>query len=147
MQETLNYKLKKPEQNDYVNIEDINYNADIIDTKLKETSNKMDTFKTETESHLADMTQQVEKIEKELSNYNSYSSAKDDNGIFTVVEYKRADNSLYMKSTLSNPDTEGNYQTMTWEFYDDVGTSIINTVVWDIIYDEDGDIVSKVVIA
>lgn len=41
MQETLNYKLKKPEQNDYVNVQDLNYNADIIDTKLKENETQL----------------------------------------------------------------------------------------------------------
>jgi hypothetical protein len=33
---TTNYGLKKPEGNDVVNIDDLNYNADVIDTKLKE---------------------------------------------------------------------------------------------------------------
>lgn len=36
MKETLNYKLKKPEGTDIVNVEDLNFNADIIDTQLKE---------------------------------------------------------------------------------------------------------------
>lgn len=96
-------------------------------------------------AHKADYTTLQEQVEKELSNYNSYSSNKDDNGIFTVVEYKRPDGTLYMKSTLSNPDTEGNYQAMTWKFYDEAGTATVDTVVWNIAYDEDGDIVSKVV--
>lgn len=65
MQETLNYKLKKPEQNDYVNVQDLNYNADIIDTKLKEnetqlaekaTQTDFDTFKQNTESKLSNIT-------------------------------------------------------------------------------------------
>lgn len=94
-------------------------------------------------AHKADYATLQEQIEKELSNYNSYSSAKDDNGIFTVVEYKRADNTLYMKSTLSNPDAEGNYANITWEFYNTDGTEVIKTIVWNIAYDEDGDIVSK----
>lgn len=36
MKNTTNYKLKKPEGTDVVNVEDFNSNADIIDGKLKE---------------------------------------------------------------------------------------------------------------
>ena len=35
MRLTANYSLKKPEGSDVVNIDDINYNTDIIDTKIK----------------------------------------------------------------------------------------------------------------
>ncbi|RXI50204.1 hypothetical protein DP124_12095 [Clostridium tetani] len=72
MKETLNYKLKKPEQNDYVNIEDLNYNVDIIDEKIKET-----------ESQLADMVKKEQiygnkteivgmNVSGEYSSYGSY---------------------------------------------------------------------------
>lgn len=40
MKETLNYKLKKPEHNDIVNVDDFNYNADIIDSELKKMNDK-----------------------------------------------------------------------------------------------------------
>ena len=35
MRLTTNYSLKKPEGSDVVNIEDFNYNSDILDNKLK----------------------------------------------------------------------------------------------------------------
>ena len=35
MKLTTNYSLKKPEGSDVVNIEDFNYNSDILDNKLK----------------------------------------------------------------------------------------------------------------
>lgn len=35
MNETLNYKLKKPEGNDFVSVQTINENSDIIDRELK----------------------------------------------------------------------------------------------------------------
>jgi len=35
MKETINYKLRKPDQEDFYNVEDFNYNADIIDSLLK----------------------------------------------------------------------------------------------------------------
>ena len=37
---TINYGLKKPEGTDVVNIEDLNYNADVIDQKIKEVDTK-----------------------------------------------------------------------------------------------------------
>lgn len=79
-----------------------------------------------------------------LTDYNEYASGKDTNGIYTVMEYKRTDGTLYLKSTLSNPDASGNYQTMTWQFYDAAGTSVLSTKTWTLTYDADGKIVSKV---
>ena len=87
----------------------------------------------------------VTKIEKSLANYNSYASSKDDNGVFTIVQYKRANDTLYMKSTVSNPDADGNYQTNIWELYNDTGVTVTDTITWTITYDADGDILSKVV--
>lgn len=79
-----------------------------------------------------------------LEEYNQYNSSKDANGIFTVVEYKRADLSLYMKSTLSNPDANGNYQTATLQYYATDGTTLIKTETWTMTYDADGDVTSTV---
>ncbi|SHI63399.1 phage tail protein [Lutispora thermophila] len=45
MKYTNNYNLKKPELTDYVNIEDFNENADIVDEKLKEIDNKVGNIK------------------------------------------------------------------------------------------------------
>lgn len=42
MQNTTNLKLKKPDQNDYVNIVDLNENMDIIDTELAKKYEKLD---------------------------------------------------------------------------------------------------------
>ncbi len=40
MNETTNYKLKKPESNEFVSIDDLNYNADKIDGELKNLNDK-----------------------------------------------------------------------------------------------------------
>lgn len=45
MKTTINYGLKKPDGTDVVNIDDLNYNADILDTKLKEVDNKVNNIK------------------------------------------------------------------------------------------------------
>lgn len=36
MKETTNLKLKKPDLNDFYNVEDFNYNSDVIDRSIKE---------------------------------------------------------------------------------------------------------------
>ena len=46
MKLTTNYSLKKPEGSDVVNIDDFNYNADIIDNAIQETKNTSSTNKT-----------------------------------------------------------------------------------------------------
>ena len=45
METTTNYGLKKPAQEDFVNVEDINYNSDILDEKLSETEQKAEDAK------------------------------------------------------------------------------------------------------
>lgn len=84
-------------------------------------------------------------VADQLANFKKNKSSKDANGIFKVVEYRRvADNTLYMKSTLSNPDAKGNYQTDTRVYYKADGTTVDNTVTVTISYDADGDVVSEV---
>lgn len=46
MRLTTNLGLKKPEGTDVVNIDDFNYNADILDAKVKEISNKLSSIST-----------------------------------------------------------------------------------------------------
>lgn len=79
-----------------------------------------------------------------LPDYDQYASSPDANDIYTVVQYKRPDATLYMQSTLSNPDVNGNYQTDTWQFYDSAGTTVTTTHVWTITYDTYGRPTQKV---
>lgn len=50
MRLTTNLGLKKPEGTDVVNIDDFNYNADILDAKVKEISNKLSSISTNAKS-------------------------------------------------------------------------------------------------
>ena len=50
MRITTNLGLKKPEGTDVVNIDDFNYNADILDAKVKEISNKLSSISTNAKS-------------------------------------------------------------------------------------------------
>jgi hypothetical protein len=80
-----------------------------------------------------------------ITEYKVVRSGKDANGIFTVVELRRpADDKLYMRSTLSNPDARGNYQTDTRVYYKADGTTVDYTKVYTLTYDADGDLVSEV---
>ncbi|WP_223919199.1 phage tail protein [Clostridium caseinilyticum] len=103
----------------------------------------LDEMATEHNESTEQINTSIEEIEKKITNYNSYASSKDSNGIYTVVEYKDKSNQLYMKSTLSSPDSNGNYKYDTWQFYKD--GSVTNTLKWTITYDADDNIVSKVV--
>lgn len=80
-----------------------------------------------------------------LATLNMYASGKDVNGVYTVIEYKRTDGTLYMRSTASNPNADGKYQTITVEYFEPDGQTKFDEEVWTITYDVDGNIVSKVV--
>ena len=54
MQETTNYNLKKPEANDNVNIDDLNFNFDIIDEELAQSEKKMEFINVPESSDLAE---------------------------------------------------------------------------------------------
>ncbi|USG65151.1 hypothetical protein NDK47_24010 [Brevibacillus ruminantium] len=70
-------------------------------------------------------------------------SGLDSNGKFVTAEWRRKkDNTLFLKSVLSNPDSNGNYRTDTWSIYNAAGTSVVETVTWTIAYDADGNIIS-----
>jgi YD repeat-containing protein len=75
---------------------------------------------------------------------NIYSSSPDGQGIFTVLEYKRANGTLYMRSTLKNP-LNGWYREVDWEFFDLAGTTLLYKQIWTLTYDALGNITSKVV--
>jgi hypothetical protein len=83
-------------------------------------------------------------VADKLANYKMSKSGKDANGIFTTVEYRRQDDTLFMRSVLSNPDANGNYQTDTWTYYGTDGTTVVEMKVWTITRDFDGDITSIV---
>lgn len=83
-------------------------------------------------------------INKRIGDYNVFKSGKDSNGVYTVVDYKQRNGALVMKSTLSNPDSSGNYQTLTKKYYSLSGFNYY-TEVWTFTYDADGQILSQVV--
>ncbi|HGG0416081.1 TPA: hypothetical protein ACJFE8_000831 [Clostridium sporogenes] len=114
-----------------------------IDDNLESVTKQLADITTQQDENKEQINTSIEEIERKIANYNSYASNKDSNGIYTVVEYKDKSNQLYMKSTLSSPDSNGNYKYDTWQFYK--SGSVISAIKWTMTYDEDGNIVSKVV--
>ncbi|EKS4344856.1 hypothetical protein QB607_002852 [Clostridium botulinum] len=107
-------------------------------------------------SELADITKQHENLEESINKdiskiieklecYSSYASDKDINGIYKTVTFKRTNGTIYMVSKLSNPDSNYNYTKNVWEFKNDKGTTTVKTYTWNLTYDEDSDIVTRVV--
>lgn len=68
---------------------------------------------------------------------------KDDNGIYTTVELKRADTKLYMRSVLSG-GISPKYTTRTETYYGVDGTTVLATKIYTRTYDADEVLVSEV---
>lgn len=79
-----------------------------------------------------------------LPDYNSYAYAPGNLGVYTQMQYKRPDGTMYMISTLTNPDGNGYYTTDTWTFYDASGNTVIETHVWTLAWDSNGKRTSAV---
>lgn len=116
------------------NIED-EANKTIVENSVSSTSevnaasaNAVKIVNDKTENHLSDLMPH----ESEL---NQYASSVDENGVYTVVTYKRNDGTTYMTSTASDKDENDNYTKFTWRFYDENNVLVL-VKVWQIIYDE-----------
>ncbi|MDO0876766.1 tail fiber protein [Anoxybacillus gonensis] len=84
-----------------------------------------------------------EAMQRNLERFSKYKSGKDSNGIYTTVEYKRADGTLFARSVLSG-GTSPQYTTRTITYYDTDGTTVIDTVTYNLIYDTDGNLKDEV---
>lgn len=77
------------------------------------------------------------------TDFNIYRSGKDANGVFTVVQHKRPDNTLAIQSTLSG-GTSPQYTTRTIVYYGKDGTTVERTWTRTLSYDADGDLTQEV---
>lgn len=75
-------------------------------------------------------------------NLSLYRLNKDSNGVYVVTEYKRGDDTLFRRSTLSG-GTSPQYTTRTDNFYNNDGTAVIYSMVYTLSY-TDGELVSEV---
>lgn len=84
------------------------------------------------------------KTVESVEDFNTYGSSVDGNGVYTIVDLKRQNGTTYMRSTASNADVNGNYQTLTLTFFDAAGISVVRTDVWTVTYDASNKVVSEV---
>ncbi|MBM7633819.1 hypothetical protein [Geomicrobium sediminis] len=68
---------------------------------------------------------------------------KDDSGIFTAIEWRREDDTLAKRSVLSGGESP-DYEQRTVTYFGLDGTSIVQTVIYDQLYDDDGDWIEEV---
>ncbi|MCB2309048.1 hypothetical protein LGL08_20300 [Clostridium estertheticum] len=144
MENTLNYNLKKPSLAENILVSDLNENADLIDAQMKQNADDLASYSADNLTQFNVVNSSISSIGTKVIDYNSYASIADVNNIYTVIDYKRADGTLYMKSTLSG-GTSPSYTTDIWKFYDSTGATVILTKTWTITYDANGKITSKVV--
>lgn len=63
--------------------------------------------------------------------------------IYRIVEFKRKDGTLYARSTLSEPNLEGQYTNLFMRYYNSDGSRILRTEIWALAYDADGRVTTK----
>ena len=80
----------------------------------------------------------------EYSKFSSYGTNIDANGLYVNNEWKRPDGTTYCKSTLIG--TTPTYNQITVDYYNAAGTTIINTITWNLNYDSNKFVYQKVVI-
>jgi len=84
-----------------------------------------------------------EAMQRNIGVFSVYKSGKDSNGIFTTVDYKRTDGTLYARSVLSG-GTSPQYTTRTITYYASNGTTALRTDTYTLTYDADGDLINEV---
>lgn len=116
--------------------------ANVLTDDAKTLQQKIDDFT----SHLADTALHVSNDDRVKWNnkVSTYKSSKDTDGNYVVVEKRRPDGTLLEKSVLSNPNANGQYTVRTVTEYEEDGSTVKNTLVYDLIYDEDGDLINEV---
>ena len=174
MQNTTNYGLKKPESTDYINVNDFNENADIIDAQLKENADSITTHKNEdatltqkghvqltndlgesetlavTQKALNNVSNEVTNVKNKVTtfenekNLSKIKTNKDSEGIYTTVTYKRKKDNTIYCVSTLSGGETPLYTTRTEQYYDATGTSVIDTQTYSLSYDDDGNLISEV---
>jgi hypothetical protein len=83
-------------------------------------------------------------FDTQIGVYSATGSSVDANGIYTIVDFKRSDGTLFLKSTLQN-GTSPNYTTQILNYYNAAGTTISKTITITYTYDSNGNISSRAV--
>lgn len=93
--------------------------------------------------NVEDQNDNMDKLENMLSGkLTTIRLSKDSNDIFTEIQYKRADDTLFKKSVLSG-GISPKYTTRTVTFYAVDGIAVVATQVYTLSYTDD-DLISEV---
>ena len=65
---------------------------------------------------------------------------------YRIVDYKRSDGTLYLRTSLENYDARGYYRRVRLDFYNTEGLNVIKTQRYALDYDENGLVYQKVLI-
>lgn len=101
MKETTNLKLKKPDFNDFYNVEDFNYNSDVIDRSIKE----------------------VKDIAESKAPKNHTHNASDIDGISTNAKGTSFDNSINGMAATNVQDAIEENKTSILKLQNELGTN------------------------
>jgi hypothetical protein len=119
------------------------FNAHLVDTTKHITSAERAAWNSAEANANAYTDTAPEPMQRNLGKFNKYKSGKDANGIFTIVEYKRSDGTLFARSVLSG-GTSPQYTTRTITYYGTDGTTVLRTDTFALTYDTDGDLINEV---
>ncbi|MEL3956933.1 hypothetical protein NST17_06945 [Caldifermentibacillus hisashii] len=89
MKTTTNYSLKKPELNDYVNVNDLNDNADKIDTELKKLSDAIGNLPDLNTNEKTALVLSINELLTKIGNISSLTTDKKNNLVDALNELKQ----------------------------------------------------------
>lgn len=76
--------------------------------------------------------------------YTSDSTNYDSAGnVYGVVDHKRKNGTMAMKTTLTTPNAKGQYTRLRQDIYNTSGTQVLETKTWVLVYDESGHVKTK----
>lgn len=102
--------------------------ADKLDPAILESSPQVAAHDADVHAHQSIMTEDVD-----FATWDATAKA------YTTTNYRRLDNTVYMKSVLSTL-SGGNFTTMTWSYYNTDGVTKVRDIVWTLTYDVNGGV-------
>lgn len=120
----------------------VTYNQSLAST-VREVGEKQADNSTLLFAQQAQMSELVAKTREYGLRLTPRRSGKDENDIYTIMEYKMANGTVRLRSVLSNPNAYGSYLIKTETTYFENGT-VAGVTVSDLIYDADENFIDEV---
>jgi hypothetical protein len=133
--------LRKPTETEQLEQEDYNFNMDLLDDALDQHESNtqahgLDTVRSAAAAHVQDLSAHGR-------DFSFYKLDKDSTGVFTQLQWKRADGTLARKVVLSE-GTPPEYTLKTVTDYQEDGITVKEQKEYTLTYDDDHDLVSEV---